>query len=150
MTGLIVKRLQEFKISWSSSSSTSKVLASLPSSRWAFTLDKNSTSWARDLSFLDPFVDFAIRRSNTSISEKISSKLIVSISRSGFTEPSTWTIFPSSKQRTTWTIASTSRMFARNWFPRPSPLEAPFTRPAISTNSIAAGITFFEWYFSAR
>ena len=31
----------------------------------------------------------AIRRSNTSISEKISSKLIVSISRSGFTEPST-------------------------------------------------------------
>src|SRR5437870_1201771 len=35
----------------------------------------------------------------------------------------------------TWAMASTSRMLARNWLPRPSPLEAPFTRPAMSTNS---------------
>ena len=33
-------------------------------------------------------------------------------------------------------------MFAKNWLPRPSPLLAPFTRPAISTNSIAVGTTF--------
>ncbi len=36
-----------------------------------------------------------------------------------------------SKQRTTWTMASTSRMLARNLFPRPAPVEAPSTRPAI-------------------
>ena len=30
-------------------------------------------------------------------------------------------------------------MFARNWFPSPSPFEAPATRPAISTNSIVVG-----------
>ena len=45
----------------------------------------------------------------------------------------------SSKQRTTWTMASVSRMLARNWLPRPSPLEAPSTRPAMSTNSMAVG-----------
>ncbi len=28
--------------------------------------------------------------------------------------------------------------------------EAPFTRPAISTNSITAGVTFLEWYISPR
>jgi len=32
-------------------------------------------------------------------------------------------------------------MLARNWLPKPSPLLAPATRPAMSTNSIAAGIT---------
>ena len=41
-------------------------------------------------------------------------------------------------------MASTSRMLARNWLPRPSPLDAPFTRPAISTNSMTAGVTFLE------
>ena len=30
-------------------------------------------------------------------------------------------------------------MFAKNWFPKPSPLEAPFTKPAISTISTTAG-----------
>ena len=47
-------------------------------------------------------------------------------------------------------IASHSRIFARNWFPRPSPFEAPFTSPAMSTNSIVAGVTFFEWYISPK
>ena len=56
----------------------------------------------------------------------------------------------SSKHLTTCTIASTSRMFARNWFPSPSPFEAPLTRPAMSTNSIAAGVTFFVLYILAR
>ncbi len=30
----------------------------------------------------------------------------------------------------------------KNLFPKPSPSEAPFTRPAISTNSVVVGITF--------
>src|SRR5258708_3496476 len=40
-------------------------------------------------------------------------------------------------------MASVSRMVARNWLPRPSPLLAPATRPAMSTNSMAAGTTTF-------
>ena len=55
-------------------------------------------------------------RSICSISERTSSKLMVSISRAGSTEPSTCTIFSFSKQRTTCTIASTSRMCDRNFF----------------------------------
>ncbi len=66
------------------------------------------------------------------------------MSRSGSILPSTCTILLSSKQRTTWMIASTSRILERNWLPRPSPLEAPFTSPAISTNSIVAGTIFAE------
>ena len=40
-------------------------------------------------------------------------------------------------------------MLARNWFPSPSPLDAPLTRPAISTNSITAGVIFAELYKAA-
>src|SRR6218665_1028224 len=32
-------------------------------------------------------------------------------------------------------------MFAKNWFPNPSPFDAPFTKPAISTISIVVGTT---------
>ncbi len=53
--------------------------------------------------------------------------------------PSTWVTSSSSKQRSTWTIASTSRMLARNWLPSPSPLLAPRTSPAMSTNSRLVG-----------
>ena len=55
----------------------------------------------------------------------------------------------SSKQRTTCTMASTSRMWERNLLPRPSPRLAPFTRPAMSTNSSVAGVYFSGWYISA-
>ena len=61
------------------------------------------------------------------------------MSDTGSTLPATWITFSSSKQRTTLTIASVSRTWARNWLPRPSPLEAPATRPAMSTNSTIAG-----------
>ena len=47
----------------------------------------------------------------------------------------------SSKHLNTCRIASVSLMFARNWLPNPSPLLAPFTRPAISTISTVAGTT---------
>ena len=64
---------------------------------------------------------------------------MTSMSETGSTLPATWMTFSSSKQRTTLTIASVSRMWARNWLPRPSPFDAPATRPAMSTNSTIAG-----------
>ena len=45
--------------------------------------------------------------------------------------------------RTTSAIISVSRILARNLLPRPSPAEAPFTKPAISTNSTTAGMIVF-------
>ena len=33
-------------------------------------------------------------------------------------------------------------MFDKNLLPKPSPLDAPSTRPAISTNSMTAGMIF--------
>ena len=98
------------------------------------------------MSFIADFLVFAILLSKISISENISSKLIVSISLIGSTLPSTWMIFESSKHLTTWIMASHSRIFDKNWLPSPSPLLAPFTRPAISTKSISAGVTFFVLY----
>ena len=64
------------------------------------------------------------------------------MSATGSSFPATCTMSLSSKQRTTWTIASTSRMCCRNLLPRPSPFEAPRTRPAMSTNSMVAGMIF--------
>ena len=39
-------------------------------------------------------------------------------------------------------MASVSRMLAKNLLPKPSPFDAPATKPAISTNSTVAGCTF--------
>ena len=64
---------------------------------------------------------------------------MISLSRTGFTLPSTCVTLSSSKQRSTWIIASVSRILARNLFPSPSPLLAPFTSPAISTISTVVG-----------
>jgi hypothetical protein len=51
-------------------------------------------------------------------------------------------------------IASHSRMLERKSLPLPSPLEAPATRPAMSTMSIVAGMTTLVpaicWSFSMR
>ena len=67
---------------------------------------------------------------------------MTSMSESGSTRPATCTTSPCSKQRTTWQIASVSRMLARNLLPSPSPLDAPATSPAMSTNCIVVGMTF--------
>src|SRR5574344_1547024 len=64
---------------------------------------------------------------------------MISLSLTGLTDPSTWVTFSSSKHLNTCSIASVSRIFARNLFPRPSPLLAPFTRPAIATISTVVG-----------
>src|SRR6056297_2647934 len=47
--------------------------------------------------------------------------------------------------RSTNTIASTSRMLARNLLPRPSPLLAPSTSPPMSTTSTAACTVCFDF-----
>ena len=46
-------------------------------------------------------------------------------------------------------MASTSRMLARNWLPRPSPWLAPRTRPAMSTNSICVSMVWADLAMAA-
>ena len=72
-------------------------------------------------------------------SASISSVWMISMSSAGSIVPATWMTSSSAKSRTTWQIASASRMLARNWLPRPSPSLAPFTMPAMSTNDTVAG-----------
>ena len=95
------------------------------------------------------FSYFASCLSTAAMSASASSVLMVSMSDTGFTLPATCTTLSSSKQRTTWAIASVSRMLARNWLPRPSPFDAPATRPAMSTNSTTAGITLSGFAIAA-
>src|SRR5210317_711354 len=47
-------------------------------------------------------------------------------------------------------IASTSLICDKNLFPKPSPLDAPLTKPAISTKEIVVLIIFFEFDTFAR
>src|SRR5690554_882376 len=46
-------------------------------------------------------------------------------------------------------MASHSRILARNWLPRPSPWQAPLTRPAMSTKLMRAGCTLIDLPISA-
>ena len=62
------------------------------------------------------------------------------LSSNGLTAmPPSRTMLSSSKQRITWMIASHSRILPKNLLPKPSPLEAPLTKPAMSTISQVAG-----------
>ena len=70
----------------------------------------------------------------------------VSMSPSGSAEPSTRVTSGSLKTRTTWQIASVSRMWPRNWLPSPCPCDAPLTSPAMSVNRTDAGTTRAELY----
>ena len=70
----------------------------------------------------------------------MSSVSMVSMSLAGSTLPSTCVTSSSSKTRVTWQMASASRMLARNALPMPSPCEAPFTMPAMSTKLTVAGM----------
>ncbi len=142
MVGLRVSRLR-LRIALRSSSLRLAARAGSPSLSSGSSFSSTGISaWA---SLFWPLAAFWARcraRSTESRSASASSVLITEMSSSGDTLPATWITFSSSKQRTTWAMASVSRMLARNWLPRPSPLEAPATRPAISTNSMVAGITF--------
>ncbi len=77
--------------------------------------------------------------SAVSKSANANSVLMVSMSEAGSILPATWIMSALSKQRTTCAIASVSRICARNLLPKPSPCDAPATKPAISTNSIVVG-----------
>ena len=98
---------------------------------------------------------FSTRRFTISRSAMISSRSMVSMSPRGSTgtfvpaSATTCMMFSSSKQRTTWMMASVRRMFSRNLFPRPAPWLAPLTRPAMSTNSMTAGVFLSGRYISA-
>ena len=66
---------------------------------------------------------------------------MISLSLTGLIVPSTCVTFSSSKQRNTCKTASVSRILPRNLLPNPSPLLAPFTKPAMSTISTVVGCT---------
>ena len=89
ITGFQVSKSSVLINARSSSSSGSKLRASFPSSRCALIAFKRATSFASSLLLNAPLDCFAIRRSRISISEKISSRLMVSMSRTGSTLPST-------------------------------------------------------------
>src|SRR6478672_10469486 len=142
ITGFRVIRNRSRTAALSSSDRPSE-RADLPSLRPA--LMRPSTS-ARALASLSPVLAARSARcralSPDSRSASASSVSMVSISAIGSMRLDTWITSSFSKQRTTCVIASTSRMWARNLLPRPSPLAAPATRPAMSTNSTAVGMTF--------
>mmetsp|Transcript_27070 Transcript_27070/g.80288 ORF Transcript_27070/g.80288 Transcript_27070/m.80288 type:complete len:214 (+) Transcript_27070:708-1349(+) len=64
-----------------------------------------------------------------------SSLWMISRSATGSTRSSTWMTSASSKPRHTWKMPSTAEMWERKLLPRPSPDDAPRTRPAMSTTS---------------
>ena len=137
--GFIVRRKKRRAAAFSSSDSGA-VNARRPPSRCATSF--SATGSASFASLSPPFAvfsSFSFCRDIVSRSASTSSVLIVSMSATGSSAPATWTTSGSSKQRTTCTMASTSRMCWRNLLPRPSPCEAPLTSPAMSTNSIVAG-----------
>ena len=71
------------------------------------------------------------------------------MSAPGSTRPSGCGTPPLEWQRTTWQIASVSRIAARNWLPSPSPSAAPGTSPAMSWNWIVSLTTSLEPTVSA-
>ena len=126
-----------------SSLSNSILLAGLFASNVGFSFSKTLisalASLSPDLAF---FSKRPIRFSTVSKSAMINSKLIVSISLIGSTSPSTCVTSLSLKHLTTSQIASVSLIFPKNLFPKPSPLLAPLTSPAISVNSKVVGTVF--------
>mmetsp|Transcript_10976 Transcript_10976/g.32900 ORF Transcript_10976/g.32900 Transcript_10976/m.32900 type:complete len:244 (-) Transcript_10976:474-1205(-) len=143
VTGFMVSRNRPFT-AFISSAVRSAALAGLLASSAAVILVKASASTlaASSSSFPFPFTFLCCRFSICRRSAIANSRLIVSVSSMGSTFPATCTTFSSSKHRTTCTMESHSRMLARNLLPRPSPWEAPFTSPAMSTNSTVVGTTF--------
>ena len=109
-----------------SSSPQSKVRADLPALRCSARARNTSASCRNFLSPLAALAAFSTRRFTISRSAMISSRSMVSMSPRGSTgtlvpaSATTCMMFSSSKQRTTWTMASVRRMFSRNLLPRPA------------------------------
>ena len=116
----------------------------LPLSRTATASSRAASSCGSLRLVLTSFSMRGLAFSRVCMSARINSVLMVSISLFASTLPSTWTTSESEKPRTTCAIASASRIFAKNWFPKPSPSEAPRTIPAMSTNETGAGTFFSE------
>ena len=145
--GFCVIKLNGFKINFSSSvNSINRIGIFFSNASLHFFNTSNSASASFSLVVSAFLAIFSIRLSMISKSANISSILMISISRIGFTPPSTWVMLLSSKHLTTSTMASTSRIWDKNLFPNPSPLEAPFTSPAISVNSKVVGTKLFGIY----
>ena len=124
----------------SSSLSKPNERTGLPSFKCGSSFSSTATSFCASLSpDLARLPSRTMAFSTLAKSASANSVPMVSMSAIGSTLPATWMMLSSSKQRTTFTMASVSRMLARNWLPKPSPLLAPATRPAISTNSTIAG-----------
>ena len=96
----------------------------------------NSTQQTLSISVTD-IIEFGLALSSNSVS-------IICISLNGLILPSTCVISSLSKPLTTCIIASTFLIWDKNLFPSPSPLLAPLTKPAISTNSIIVGTTLSD------
>ena len=141
MNGLAVSRCR----SRSSAASTSPAAAALDTVRPSPRIrSAAATASTVDFSAAAPLASRTSRGSRCSTvwrSARISSVFTVSMSPAGSTRASTWTTSSSWNARTTWQMASVSRMAARNWLPRPSPFDAPRTRPAMSTKVTEAGTT---------
>ena len=85
---------------------------------------------------------------NSRLMMSMSSLACLIISSSGLLSARTMSL--DLKARTTWQMAWHSRIAPRNLLPRPSPLLAPWTSPAMSTNSTVAGTTLSVSYILAR
>ena len=123
-------------------SSMATALAGSPASRAAHNVSKAAMAAPPALGFaLASRRRRAKPRSTVSRSASASSVSITATSSCGDTLPATWATSVPPKQRTTWAMAWVSRMWPRKRLPSPSPFDAPATRPAMSTNSVAAGTT---------
>ena len=138
--GLAVSRKRS-RSSCSSSRSRPMARTGRPVSSCSRTRSSNSL---RNKIFLSPVLACRVARSRAfstdSRSARASSVLMTSMSPRGSILPATWTTSSFSKQRTTWAMASVSRILARNLLPSPSPRLAPATRPAMSTNCMLVGM----------
>ena len=141
--------------SWNSRRSTRSIPAEAPPANSVVPVSRSfcalPTAFATRIRIasLPDFVSLASRGvafSSVCRSARISSVTTVSMSRSGDTSPSTWLTSGSLNTRTTWHIASVSRMWPRNWLPSPWPWAAPRTSPAMSTNRTVAGTIRAESY----
>ena len=144
MNGLAVRRPSSLRCSISSLSLLieEKMVSPRSSTAWAALMAASSA--ASRFLILTSFSIRGIAFSMVWRSARISSVLMVSMSEPGSTLPSTWMTSGSSNTRTTWAMASASRMLARNLLPRPSPSDAPFTMPAMSTKDTGAGSSRWE------
>ena len=150
IVGFIVRRKRGLMTSFSSGVS-STLLAGWFSLRAGWSFSKTLTSFKASLSPPERacLEYLANCFSTVAKSARANSVLMTSMSSSGLTWLATWVMFSSSKHLTMCAIASHSRMFAKNLFPKPSPWLAPATKPAISTNSTVAGMIFWGWTISA-